>query len=135
MASDLDLFGIDSLMRLELGVELARAFPTIGDIERNILKCNNILDLVNMISPGNTIFPDNVIDEESFYTSPSATSSSSTLVLDVDGKCTLRRMLADVPEKEQSVITNNQDLTYLGLDSLASMEVIYRTKKEYNLHL
>ena len=71
LASDLDLFGIDSLMRLKLGVELDRAFPTIGDIERNILKCNNIMDIVNMISSGNTIFPDNVIDkEESFYTSP-----------------------------------------------------------------
>ena len=135
LASDLNIFGINSLMRLELGVELARAFPTLGDIERNILKCNNILDLVNMISPGNTIFPDNVIDEESFYTSPSATSSSSTLVLDVDGKCPLRRMLADVLEIEQSVITDDQDLTYLGLDSLASMEAVYRIKKEYNLHL
>ena len=134
LASDLDLFGIDSLMRLELGVELARAFPTIGDIERNILKCNNIMDIVNMISSGNTIFPDNVIDEKSFNTSPSATSSS-TLVLEVDGKRLIRRMLADVLEIEQSVITDNQDLTFLGLDSLASMETIYRIKKEYNLLL
>jgi acyl carrier protein len=136
LASDLDLLGIDSLMRLELGVELAKAFPTIGDIKRNILKCNNTLDIVNMISSGSTIFPDNVrVIEESFYTSPSATSSSSTLVLDVDGKSPLRRLLADVLEIEQSVITDNQDLTYLGLDSLASMEAIYRIKKEYNLHL
>ena len=135
LASDLGLFGIDSLMRLELGVELARAFPTIGDIEKNILKCDNPLDIVNMISSGNTIFPDNVIDEEPFYTSPSATSSSSTLVLDVDGKCTLRRMLADVLEIEQSIISDNQDLTYLGLDSLGSMEAICRIKKEYNIHL
>jgi acyl carrier protein len=134
LASDLDLLGIDSLMRLELGVELARAFPTIGDIE-NILKCNNTMDIVDMISSGNTIFPDNVIDEMSFYTSPSATSSSSTLVLEVDRKCPLRRMLAEILEIEQSVITDNQDLTYLGLDSLASMEAIYRIKKEYNLHL
>ena len=44
-------------------------------------------------------------------------------------------MLAYVLEIEQSVITDNQDLTFLGLDSLASMEVIYRIKKEYNLHL
>ena len=135
LASDLDLFGIDSLMRLELGVELTRAFPTIEDIKRNILKCNNTLDIVNMISSGNSIFPDNVDDEESFYTSPSFTSSSSTLVLDVDGRSSLRRIFADVLEIEQSVITDNQDLTYLGLDSLASMEAIYRIKKEYNLHL
>ena len=135
LASDLDHFGIDSLMRLELGIEFARAFPTIGDIERKILKCNNTLDIVNMISSGNTIFPNNVIDNESFYTSPSATSSSSTLVLDVVGKSPLRRMFADVLEIEQSDITDNRDLAYLGLDSLASMEVIYRIKKEYNLHL
>ena len=134
-ASHLDLFGIDSLMRLELGVELARAFPTISDIERNILNCNNTMDIVNMISSGNTIFPDNDIDEESFYTSPSATSSSSTLFLEVDGKVPLRRMLAEVLEIEQSAITDDQDLTYLGLDSLASMEAIYRIKKEYHLHL
>ena len=135
LAADLDLLGIDSLMRLELGVELARVFPTNGDIERNILKCNNCMDIVDMISSGNTIFPDNVIDKESFYTSPSATSSSSTLVLEVDGKCPLRRMLAEVLEIEQSIITDNQDLTCLGLDSLASMEAIYRIKKEYNVHL
>jgi acyl carrier protein len=135
LASDLDFFGIDSLMRLELSVELGRAFPTIGNIERNILKCNNIQDIVNMISSGNTIFPDDVIDEESFYTSPSATSSSSTLVLEVDGKFPLKRMLAEVLEIEQSVITDNLDLTYLGLDSLASIEAIYRIKKEYNIHL
>ena len=135
LASDLDLFGIDSLMRLELGVGLARAFPTIGDIEKNILKCNNTSDIVDMISSRNTIFSDNIIDEESFNTSSSVTSSSSTLVLDVIGKSSLRRMLADVLEIEQSVITDNRDLTYLGLDSLASMEVIYRIKKEYNLHL
>ena len=136
LASDVDLFGIDSLMRLELGVELAKAFPTIGDIEKNILKCNSILDIVHMISSENTtISPDDVIDEESFYTSLSATSSSSTLVLDADGKSPLRRILADVLEVEQSVIADNQDLTYLGLDSLASMDAIYRIKKEYNLHL
>ena len=36
LTSDLDRFGIDSLMRLELSAELTRAFPTIGDIQREI---------------------------------------------------------------------------------------------------
>jgi hypothetical protein len=73
LASDLQFFDRDSLMRLELSVELAGAFPIIGDIERSILKrCNNTLDIVNMISSGNSIFPTNVTDEESFYTSQSS---------------------------------------------------------------
>ena len=133
LTSDLDGLGIDSLIRLELSFELAKAFPTIGDIQRNILKFNNVLDIVKMISA------DNAIDEESCYTPPSATSSSSTLVLDdwdiLTGKSPLRRIFADILEMEQSVITDSQDLTYLGLDSLAVMEAIYRIKKEYNLHL
>jgi acyl carrier protein len=133
LTSDLDGLGINSLMRLELSFELAKAFPTIGDIQRNILKFNNVLDIVKMISA------DNGIDEESCYTPPSATSSSSTLVLDdwdiVTGKSPLKRIFADILEIEQSVISDSQDLTYLGLDSLAAMEAIYRIKKEYNLHL
>ena len=39
----------------------------------------------------------------------------------------LRHMLGNVLEIEQFV-TDNQDLTYLGLDSLASMKAIYRIK-------
>jgi hypothetical protein len=39
--------------------------------------------------------------------------------------------LAEVLEIEKSIITDNQDLAHLVLDS---MEAIYRIKKEYNLH-
>ena len=131
LTSDLDAFGIDSLMRLELSVELAKAFPTIRNIQMNVLMCNTILDIVEMISPNNAI------DEESSYTPPSA--MSSTLALDdlqvVAGKSPLRCMFADILGIEPSVITDNQDLSYLGLDSLATAKAIYRIKKEYNLHL
>ena len=138
LASNLDRFGIDSLMRLELSAELARAFPTIDGIQRKILKCNKILDIVKMVSSESTIFPDIAIDEQSISTLPSATSSSATLVLDdcevLREKSALRRIFADILEIEENVIADNQDLTCLGLDSLTSMEAIYRIKKEYNLH-
>jgi len=137
LVSDLDRFGIDSLMRMELSIELARAFPTIDDIQMKMLECKKILDVVKMISSENIIFPDNVNDDEPFSTCASATSSSPTFVPDdweiVGGKSLLRRIFADI--LEQNAITDDQDLTYLGLDSLTSMEAICRIKEEYGLHL
>ncbi|KAF8810981.1 polyketide beta-ketoacyl-synthase [Phlegmacium glaucopus] len=134
LASDLDRFGIDSLMRIELSLELVRAFPTIGDIQKKILQCNTIADIVQIVSSA-----DNVIDDDPFSTRASATSSSPTFLLDdweiAGGTSLLRRILADILDIDQNVITDDQDLTYLGLDSLTSMEAIYRIKKECNLHL
>ena len=134
LTSDLDRFGIDSLMRLELGIELARAFPTIDGIQIMMLKCNKILDIVNMTSSESILSSDSAIIEDSCS---SATPSSPTPSLDnwEVGKSLLRRIFADILEIEQNIITDDQDLNCLGLDSLTSMEAIYRIKKECNLHL
>ena len=133
LTSDLDRLGIDYLMRLELAIELARAFPTIDGIQIMILKRNTILVIVNMTSSESILSSDNAIIEDSFS---SATSSSPTPSLDnwEVGKSLLRRIFADILEIEQNVITDDQDLNCLGLDSLTSMEAIYRIKKETYRH-
>ena len=117
LTADLDRFGIDSLMRLELSIELAKAFPTIDGIQIMILKCNKILDIVNMASSEIILSSDNAINEDSFS---SATSSSPTFFKFLDnwevGKSLLRRIFADILEIEQNVIIDDQDLNCLGLD-------------------
>ncbi|KAK7026520.1 hypothetical protein VNI00_015600 [Paramarasmius palmivorus] len=115
--SSLDSLGVDSLMSIELLERLKAAFPSIPLDHDFLSHCNNTADLISALS-----------------------------AIDVEGSCTLvtppaedSPTLPPTPQSISSELPVEQDLAghfdSLGLDSLASIEVLHELKTKHNLNL
>lgn len=129
---DFESLGIDSLMRIELSYDIAKAFPGFGCRPQELGQCQNVLDVVKTISSTMDYIPVHELSGYPLSSPLSSLSTSCTLVHSIQDS-PVRRTVAHVLGVEEDAIEDDTQLSALGLDSLSSIEIIHVLKKEYHL--
>ncbi|KAL0573556.1 hypothetical protein V5O48_008404 [Marasmius crinis-equi] len=143
--SSLDSLGIDSLMSIELVEKLRDASPLLTIDPSNLATCRTIGDLVDMVGlQPRSQSPSSTIDEAHVYPpTPLSMESESDYISDSSSKPTntatptdiIRDALASVLNMPSGDIAEDTPFDLLGLDSLASIELIHELQTNHSLPL
>lgn len=137
--AELDALGIDSLMFIELS---ARLSPRIDLQLGSLYSCKTVADILKISSSVLGLGEPHCAVSSATTCVESETSSPSTLVADdklqdslhVDNhNPDVRRIISSILDISSEAIDDDIELGLLGLDSLASIEVLDALKKEFGL--
>jgi iterative type I PKS product template protein len=114
---DLDCLGVDSIMWSELCYDLNSTFPNIELQLQDISSCRNIQMIVEVVLTKNgTLTP---------VSQPNQPRSVAGI----------KRVVAHVLDINENSINDYDNLSYLGLDSLSSIEVIHKLNTQFKIDL
>ncbi|KAK7024447.1 hypothetical protein VNI00_016298 [Paramarasmius palmivorus] len=141
VSSNFDSLGVDSLMSIELLERLKVAFPA-ARLDHDLLShCATIADLIGTITAGNTdascapSSPPVTEDSPVLPPTPQSIDSEPRAEIEQDPIDHIRQELAAALNVPPFQIQHDTDFDSLGLDSLASIEVLHEIKTKYNLDL
>nr|APH07628.1 PKS2 [Agaricomycetes sp.] len=136
----LDTFGVDSLMSIEIFSKLQTSFLGVPLDATSLAHCNTISEIVHYIEDGrgpiaqpshsgiSEVIPSLSSGETTAVESPNA---ANAVLLEPGVKAALARVLSMSVDD----IGDNQDLPSLGLDSLSAIEVHHDLEKLYSVSL
>lgn len=128
MSPDFRLDSLEPLTRLKLNLEINKAFPNFGHDVEGLNERLTVTRLAETI----------VASPNRPYTAlapASPTSSPETLVSSTCRTSLLKNVFAKVLDIDVRSIAEDDDLTLLGLDSLATIEVTHILQTHYNVNI
>ena len=131
---ELEILGVDSLMRIEVSYDISKAFPGFGCRPKEIAACRNINDIVNAIlSHESSMYGAEGRSSMGIPTTPSSIFSTPRTM--VQSPSSMRQIVARILDVEENSIKDDIPLSYLGLDSLSSIETVHALGQELQLKI
>ncbi|KAA1469652.1 polyketide synthase [Dentipellis sp. KUC8613] len=129
---DLESYGVDSLMSIEIFGKLQTVFPNT-DLDAHVLSsCRNVASIVAEVSSKFSPEASGPSSPRTLVTDDKLPEPSVTAIFDdVD----VKPLLASVLGIGLQEITDDADFESLGLDSLTSIEAHHALQEEYSLQL
>ncbi|KAF8330663.1 putative polyketide synthase [Amanita rubescens] len=147
--ANLSFLGVDSLMSIEIAQGLMDMFPQAKFDVRDLYRCQTVEEIVERIQATSLRNSDDFsspITSTTVTRSASGASSPRTLVFDegqltcpayhaTDERNNVREVISSVLDINVNDIRDDQELQFLGLDSLTTIEALYELRKKFNLDL
>ena len=147
--ANLSFLGVDSLLSIEIAQGLRDMFPQAKFDIRDLCRCQTVAEIVDKIRAGSLPNSDDLsspITSTTVTRSASSASSPRTLVFDegqlafptyhsADERNNVRDVISSVLDINVDDIRDDQELQFLGLDSLTTIEALYELRKRFNLDL
>jgi len=147
--ANLPFLGVDSLMSIEIAQGLRDMFPQAKIDVRDLCRCQTVEEIVDRIqatSLRNSVDFSSPITSATVTRSGSGASSPRTLVFDegqlachtyqaADERINVREVISSVLDINVNDIRDDQELQFLGLDSLTTIEALHELRKKFNLDL
>ena len=147
--ANLSFLGVDSLMSIEIAQGLRDMFPQAKFDVRDLYRFQTVEEIVDRIRATSLRNSDDFsspITSTTVTRSASGASSPRTLVFDegqlafptyhaTDERNNVREVISSVLDINVNDIRDDQELQFLGLDSLTTIEALYELRKRFNLDL